>query len=77
MSQNSDLDVLCRGAQKFGKIDILFVNAASQFRPGKRRRTHYDEIFDINTRRYYSIQKRFLFQRRRSIILNTSAPESR
>src|ERR1700746_1899719 len=63
-------------AQKFGKIDILFVNAGvAKFRPLETAdEAHYDEIFDINAKgAYYSIQKALpYFNDGGSIILNTS-----
>jgi NAD(P)-dependent dehydrogenase (short-subunit alcohol dehydrogenase family) len=63
-------------AQKFGKIDILFVNAGvAKFRPLENAdEAHYDEIFDINAKgAYYTIQKALpYFNDGGSIILNTS-----
>ena len=63
-------------AQKFGKIDILFVNAGvAKFQPLENAdEAHYDEIFDINTKgAYYTIQKALpYFNDGGSIILNTS-----
>jgi len=63
-------------AQKFGKIDILFVNAGiAKFQSLENAdEAHYDEIFDINTKgAYYTIQKALpYFNDGGSIILNTS-----
>ena len=54
---------------KFGKIDILFVNAGvAKFKPLENAdEAHYDEIFDINTKgAYYSDSEGSAsFQRRR------------
>jgi NAD(P)-dependent dehydrogenase (short-subunit alcohol dehydrogenase family) len=61
---------------KFGKIDVLFVNAGvAKFKPLENAdEAHYDEIFDINTKgAYYSVQKALPhFNDGGSIILNTS-----
>ena len=63
-------------AQKFGKIDVLFVNAGvAKFVPVQNAdEAHYDEIFDINVKgAYYTIQKALPhFNDGGSIILNTS-----
>ena len=53
VSKPADLDRFYSAvAQKFGKIDILFVNAGvAKFRPLENAdEAHYDEIFDMNTR---------------------------
>jgi len=77
VSKLADLDRFYSAvAQKFGKIDILFVNAGvAKFRPLENAdEAHYDEIFDINTKgAYYTIQKALpYFNDGGSIILNTS-----
>jgi len=77
VSKLADLDRFYSSvAQKFGKIDILFVNAGvAKFQPVENAdEAHYDEIFDINTKgAYYSIQKALPhFNDGGSIILNTS-----
>jgi NAD(P)-dependent dehydrogenase (short-subunit alcohol dehydrogenase family) len=62
--------------QKFGKIDVLFVNAGvAKFGPiASVTEELYDEMFDINTRgAYFTIQKVLpLLNDGASIILNTS-----
>ena len=77
VSKLADLDRFYSAvAQKFGKIDILFVNAGvAKFQPVENAdEAHYDEIFDINTKgAYYSIQKALPhFNDGGSITLNTS-----
>ncbi len=72
-----DLDRFYRAVvEKFGKFDILFVNAGvAKFLPVENAdEAHYDEIFDINTKgAYYSIQKALPhINDGGSIILNTS-----
>jgi NAD(P)-dependent dehydrogenase (short-subunit alcohol dehydrogenase family) len=66
---------------KFGKIDVLFVNAGvAKFKPLENAdEAHYDEIFDINTKgAYYSVQKALPhFNDGGSIILNTSVAGSK
>jgi NAD(P)-dependent dehydrogenase (short-subunit alcohol dehydrogenase family) len=68
-------------ADKFGKIDVLFVNAGvAKFKPLENAdEAHYDEIFDINTKgAYYSVQKALPhFNDGGSIILNTSVAGSK
>jgi NAD(P)-dependent dehydrogenase (short-subunit alcohol dehydrogenase family) len=63
-------------AQKFGKIDVLFVNAGvAKFQTVENAdEAHYDEIFDINAKgAYYTVQKALpYFNDGGSIILNTS-----
>ena len=72
-----DLDKLYAAvAQKFGKIDVLFVNAGiAKFAPlADVSEAHYDEMFDINTKgAYFTIQKALPhLNDGASIILNTS-----
>jgi NAD(P)-dependent dehydrogenase (short-subunit alcohol dehydrogenase family) len=63
-------------SKKFGKIDVLFVNAGIyKFAPlASTSETLYDELFDINTKgAYFTIQKALPFLNDgASIILNTS-----
>jgi len=63
-------------AQKFGKIDVLFVNAGvAKFVPVQDAdENHYDEIFDINVKgAYFTIQKALPYLNDgASIVLNTS-----
>jgi NAD(P)-dependent dehydrogenase (short-subunit alcohol dehydrogenase family) len=63
-------------AKKFGKIDILFVNAGvAKFVPVTAvTEAHYDELFDINSKgAYFTIQKALPYLNDgASIILNTS-----
>jgi NAD(P)-dependent dehydrogenase (short-subunit alcohol dehydrogenase family) len=63
-------------AQKFGKIDVLFVNAGvAKFVPVQNAdENHYDEIFDINVKgAYFTIQKALPYLNDgASIVLNTS-----
>ena len=77
-----DLDRFYRAVvEKFGKFDILFVNAGvAKFLPVENAdEAHYDEIFDINTKgAYYSIQKALPhINDGGSIILNTSVAGSK
>jgi NAD(P)-dependent dehydrogenase (short-subunit alcohol dehydrogenase family) len=62
--------------QKFGKIDILFVNAGvAKFEPvSSVSEEHYDELFDINAKgAYFTIRKALShLNDGASIILNTS-----
>jgi NAD(P)-dependent dehydrogenase (short-subunit alcohol dehydrogenase family) len=62
--------------QKFGKIDVLFVNAGvAKFGPiASVTEETYDELFDINTRgAYFTIQKALPhLNDGGSIVLNTS-----
>jgi NAD(P)-dependent dehydrogenase (short-subunit alcohol dehydrogenase family) len=62
--------------KKFGKIDVLFVNAGvAKFVPvGQADEAHFDEIFDINTKgAYFTIQKALPYLNDgASIVLNTS-----
>ena len=62
--------------QKFGKIDILFVNAGvAKFVPlDSVTEEHYDEVFDINAKgAYFTIRKALPYLNDgASIILNTS-----
>jgi len=63
-------------AQKFGKIDVLFVNAGvAKFVPVQNAdEAHYDEIFNINVKgAYFTIQKALPhLNDGASIVLNTS-----
>src|SRR6202043_3029466 len=63
-------------SKKFGKIDVLFVNAGIyKFASlAASNESFYDEIFDINTKgAYFTIQKALPFLNDgASIILNTS-----
>jgi NAD(P)-dependent dehydrogenase (short-subunit alcohol dehydrogenase family) len=63
-------------AQKFGKIDVLFVNAGvAKFVPVQNvDEAHYDEIFNINVKgAYFTIQKALPhLNDGASIVLNTS-----
>ena len=63
-------------AQKFGKIDVLFVNAGvAKFVPVQNAdEAHYDEIFNINVKgAYFTIQKALAhLNDGASIVLNTS-----
>jgi NAD(P)-dependent dehydrogenase (short-subunit alcohol dehydrogenase family) len=73
----ADLDKLfAKVSQKFGKIDVLFVNAGIyKFVPfAETTQGLYDELFDINTKgAYFTIQKALPFLNDgASIILNTS-----
>ncbi len=73
----ADLDKLyAKVSQKFGKIDVLFVNAGIyKFVPfAETTEGLYDELFDINTKgAYFTIQKALPFLNDgASIILNTS-----
>ena len=77
VSNLADIDKLySEVSQKFGKIDILFVNAGvAKFAPfAGTTESVYDETFDINTKgAYFSIQKALPFLNDgASIVLNTS-----
>jgi len=77
VAKSADLDKLyATVSKKFGKIDILFVNAGIyKFAPlAASNESFYDELFDINTKgAYYTIQKALPFLNDgASIILNTS-----
>ncbi|HWW18331.1 MAG TPA: SDR family oxidoreductase [Candidatus Saccharimonadales bacterium] len=77
VSKPADLDKLYAAvSKKFGKIDVLFVNAGIyKFAPlAASNESFYDEIFDINTKgAYFTIQKALPFLNDgASIILNTS-----
>jgi NAD(P)-dependent dehydrogenase (short-subunit alcohol dehydrogenase family) len=77
VSKVADQDRLFSAAEKrFGKIDILFVNAGvAKFVPVDQvSEEHYDEIFDINARgAYFTIRKALPYLNDgASIVLNTS-----
>ena len=77
VSKLTDLDKLFTAVrQKFGKIDVLFVNAGvAKFAPlDAVTEEHYDELFDINTKgAYFTIRKALPYLNDgASIILNTS-----
>lgn len=77
----SDLDKLYQDvASKFGKIDVLFVNAGiAKFAPlAETSESTYDEQFDINIKgAFFTIQKAIpLLNDGASIILNTSVAGS-
>ena len=77
VAKAADLDKLYAAvSKKFGKIDVLFVNAGIyKFAPlASTSESLYDELFDINTRgAYFTIQKALPFLNDgASIILNTS-----
>jgi NAD(P)-dependent dehydrogenase (short-subunit alcohol dehydrogenase family) len=77
VSRLADADKLFAAVrEKFGKIDILFVNAGiAKFAPlDTATEEHYDEQFDINTKgAYFTIQKALpILNDGASIILNTS-----
>jgi NAD(P)-dependent dehydrogenase (short-subunit alcohol dehydrogenase family) len=77
VSKLTDADKLFSAvAQRFGKIDVLFVNAGvAKFVPFDAvSEEHYDEQFDINTKgAYFTIQKALPhLNDGASIILNTS-----
>lgn len=77
VSKLADADKLFSAVeQRFGKIDILFVNAGvAKFVPMEAvSETHYDEQFDINTRgAYFTIQKALPhLNDGASVILNSS-----
>jgi NAD(P)-dependent dehydrogenase (short-subunit alcohol dehydrogenase family) len=77
VAKPADLDKLYAAvSKKFGKIDVLFVNAGIyKFAPlAASTESFYDEIFDINTKgAYFTIQKALPFLNDgASIILNTS-----
>ncbi len=78
----ADLDKLYGAvAEKFGKIDVLFVNAGvAKFAPLTAvDEAHFDEMFDINTRgAYFTIQKAVPhLNTGASIILNTSVADEK
>jgi NAD(P)-dependent dehydrogenase (short-subunit alcohol dehydrogenase family) len=77
VAKAADLDKLYAAvSKKFGKIDVLFVNAGIyKFAPlASTSESLYDELFDINTKgAYFTIQKALPFLNDgASIILNTS-----
>ncbi len=77
VSKLADTDKLFAAvSQKFGKIDVLFVNAGvGKFAPVEAAtEEHYDELFDINAKgAYFTIQKALPYLNDgASIILNTS-----
>lgn len=77
VSRLTDVDKLFDAVrQKFGKIDVLFVNAGvAKFAPlDAVTEEHYDEQFDINTKgAYFTIRKALPdLNDGASIILNTS-----
>ncbi len=77
VSKLADLDKLFGAVrQRFGKIDVLFVNAGvAKFAPlDAVTEVHYDEQFGINTRgAYFTIQKALPdLNDGASVILNTS-----
>jgi NAD(P)-dependent dehydrogenase (short-subunit alcohol dehydrogenase family) len=63
-------------AKRLGKIDVLFVNAGvAKFTPLEQvSESHYDELFDINTKgAYFTLQKALPYLNDgASVILNTS-----
>jgi NAD(P)-dependent dehydrogenase (short-subunit alcohol dehydrogenase family) len=78
----ADLDKLYKEVEdKFGKIDVLFVNAGvAKFAPlTETSESTYDEQFDINIKgAYFTIQKAVpLLNDGASIILNTSVADSK
>ena len=77
----ADLDKLYKEvSDKFGKIDVLFVNAGvAKFAPlAETSESTYDEQFDINIKgAFFTIQKAVpLLNDGASIILNTSVADS-
>jgi NAD(P)-dependent dehydrogenase (short-subunit alcohol dehydrogenase family) len=77
VSKLADADKLFDAVKKrFGKIDILFVNAGvAKFVPlGAVTEEHYDELFDINTKgAYFTVLKSLPhLNDGASVILNTS-----
>jgi len=82
VAKAADLDKLYGAvAEKFGKIDVLFVNAGvAKFAPLTAvDEAHFDEMFDINTRgAYFTIQKAVPhLNTGASIILNTSVADEK
>ena len=82
VSRLADVDKLyAEVGQKFGKIDVLFVNAGvAKFAPlAETSESTYDEQFDINIKgAYFTIQKALpLLNDGASIILNTSVADSK
>ena len=78
----SDLDKLYQDvSNKFGKIDVLFVNAGiAKFAPlAETSESTYDEQFDINVKgAFFTIQKAIpLLNDGASVILNTSVADSK
>src|SRR5260370_19065094 len=78
----ADIDRLyAQVSQKWGKIDVLFVNAGvAKFAPiAETQESLYDENFDINVKgAYFSIQKALPYLKDGgSIILNTSVAGER
>jgi NAD(P)-dependent dehydrogenase (short-subunit alcohol dehydrogenase family) len=77
VSNLSDLDTLFQTVkERFGKIDILFVNAGiAKFAPvDQTEEALYDQIMDINVKgAYYTIQKALpLMGEGSAIVVNTS-----
>ena len=77
VSKLADADKLFSAvAKRFGKIDVLFVNAGvAKFVPfDATSEEHYDELFDINTKgAYFTIRKALPYLNDgASVILNTS-----
>jgi NAD(P)-dependent dehydrogenase (short-subunit alcohol dehydrogenase family) len=77
VAKSGDLEKLYgEVAAKFGKIDVLFVNAGiAKFVPlANASEPHFDEIFDINAKgAYFTIQKALPYLNDgASIVLNTS-----
>ncbi len=82
VAKPADLDKLYGAvAEKFGKIDVLFVNAGvAKFAPLTAvDEAHFDEMVDINTRgAYFTIQKAVPhLNTGASIILNTSVADEK
>ena len=80
VSRLEDVDKLyAEVAKKYGKIDVLFVNAGvAKFAPlAQTTESTYDEQFDINIKgAYFTIQKALpLLNDGASIILNTSVAD--
>lgn len=77
VSRLGDIDKLYKAvSEKFGKIDVLFVNAGvAKFIPFSQvTEQDYDEMFDINAKgAHFTIQKALPFMNEGgSIVLNTS-----
>src|SRR5207245_5806379 len=72
----AELDHVMSEVRRFGRLDILFVNAGiGQFLPiAEATEEHFDRIFDTNVKgAYFTIQKALpLLTRGASIILNSS-----
>src|SRR5258707_4905037 len=78
----ADVDrIYAEVSQKWGKIDVLFVNAGvAKFAPiAETKESLYDENFDINAKgAFFSIQKALPFLKDgASIVLNTSVADVR